>query len=378
MTPPEYVPGSALARELLTSYRFAPDAPGFLTVDAIIGDTKATPTEIEGVLREFERAGLVVNREPSAIKAGLYAPGPKGWKAREHLLTTNRKRKGALIKQLDYKLPDLLLALLAYPDISNAKMSGAFFGRAKALSLPELETYLHGYAPEAIASEANILVFQGLAEAVLATRSNTDKAFAITGRGIRKYKDEIAARLGLATDEGILDLVEDKPEGRSHISIFEAWQSEYKPSRNIITPALEEVVAALNESARTTYPLCVVRATEPGDGAIRIDVALQERILEADFFIGDLTPVYAYGERLRVNENVLVEVGFALASKEPSRIILLAKSDVEVPGDKTNAKPAFDIAHVRRIPFKDKVGLKRSLTQELEALLRVAGWWSEP
>jgi len=137
---------------------------------------------------------------------------------------------------------------------------------------------------------------------------------------------------------------------------------------------LDDVVAALNGQSSLTLPLRVVQATEAGEGAIRIDVALQEKIARADFFVGDLTPVYAYGERLRVNENVLVEVGYALASKEPNQIVLVAMKRDDVPGDATKAKPTFDIAHVRRHDFVGKDDLRRRLRTELEAALRARGW----
>ena len=175
--------------------------------------------------------------------------------------------------------------------------------------------------------------------------------------------------MNLSPEESILDLNE-----RTHIVIFNAWQSEFNPSRSKINDALEAVVEAINARPGLWRPLKVEQATQPGDGALRIDVALQEKIKRADFFVGDMTPVFAYEDRLRVNENVLVEVGFALASETPSQVILLAVRRGDVPGQPENAKPAFDIAHVRRLQFVKPAELRGKLQKELEEVLRTKGW----
>ena len=118
-----------------------------------------------------------------------------------------------------------------------------------------------------------------------------------------------------------------------------------------------------------------MQASEPGEGALRIDASLQEKIRSADYFVGDLTPVYAYKNRLRVNENVLIETGFALAGKDEGRIILLALNDPVIDGDgSTNPQPAFDIGHVRRLGFRDKQDAHRKLSTELQTMLVRDGW----
>lgn len=78
-----------------------------------------------------------------------------------------------------------------------------------------------------------------------------------------------------------------------------------------------------------------------------------------------------------MNENVLVEMGFALGTKEPNQIVLLAMRRAVVPGDtESNPQRAFDIAHVRRHEFTDEKDLRGRLRVELEAALRARGWLS--
>jgi hypothetical protein len=247
-------------------------------------------------------------------------------------------------------------------------MTGASLAAEPKMMMLELELYLSEYSAETVDTASLMLVDEGLLKRT--TKYGSDQeAFEATGRARQAYNAGIAARLKIADGESILDI-----QKRSSIDVFFAWQSEYKPSRNAIDSALKKVVDEVNRLGGLSYPLRIVQATEPGEGAIRIDVALQAKIGKADFFVGDLTPVYAYGERLRVNENVLVEVGFALASKEPSEIVLVAMKRDEVPGDAANAKPTFDIAHVRRHEFRTKDELRSRLKTELQAVLKARGW----
>jgi hypothetical protein len=179
----------------------------------------------------------------------------------------------------------------------------------------------------------------------------------------------VAKILRIASCHHVLDAPVTAP-----LVVFDAWQSECAAAHEIIEAVLPEVIEALNSTAGLVRPLEIIRAAAAGDGAIRIDATLQERIRHADFFIGDLTPVYAYNNRLRVNENVLVEVGFALASKDANQIILLALHRDDVPGDGKNAQRSFDIDHVRRHEFKTKDQLQHTLKIEVEAALRARGW----
>lgn len=369
MSTTAYEPATKLEEELLKSGRFDP-ANGtdvYLVAETIVGDVAASVEEIEAALQRFETAGFVKGKSLSGVKGRAYSPLPRGHEARETLLRSRQLRHPALVRQREYSITDLILALVNCPHVWNARMSGGVLGAEPKMTLREFELYLYAFNPQEVREGCSTLVGQGLMNPTTKYGSS-EEAYEITGRGRQEYRS-VAGRLRIADGRSILDI-----HMKAAIDVFNAWQSEHKPSRNVIGSALEDVVAAINELDGLALPLKITQATEAGDGAIRIDVALQERIAKADLFVGDLTPVYAYGERLRVNENVLVEVGFALASKEPNQIILLSMKRNDVPGDAANAKPTFDIAHVRRHDFRAKEDLRRWLRAELEAVLRSRGW----
>jgi len=362
-----------LEHELLTSGRFDPaNSDGvYLVAETIVGDVAASVEEIETALQRFEAAALVEGVSLPGVNGRAYKVLPTGHEAREKVLRSRQLRHPTLITQRAHSITDLIVALVNCPHIWNSRMTGAFLAAEPKMTRRELELYLFAFAPDEIRDACSALVEEGLLNPTMKYGS-TEEAFELTGRGRQEYRS-VSARLRIAAGTSILDV-----QTKSDIEIFNAWQSEHKQSRNAIRAALDHALRNINGLAGLVLPLRITEATEAGDGAIRIDVALQDRIAKADLFVGDLTPVYAYGDRLRVNENVLVEVGFALASKDPNQIILLAMKRNDVPGDASKAKPTFDIAHVRRHDFLAKDDLRRWLQGELEAVLRSRGWLREP
>src|SRR5690606_21905604 len=119
----------------------------------------------------------------------------------------------------------------------------------------------------------------------------------LTRKGVRYYEDKVREKFGLGPADSILD------EPGQSLEIFFAWQSENKPARNKLFEAVPKVVERINNENNLLRELTLIQATGAGAGALRIDVAIEERIKNATYFVGDLTPVYAYHNRLRVNEN---------------------------------------------------------------------------
>lgn len=159
-------------------------------------------------------------------------------------------------------------------------------------------------------------------------------------------------------------------EAGDEIRVFYAWQSDYPTSRNQIGDALERVAARLNERGGAPR-IVITTAVDLGDGAVRIDSVLQEKIVDADAFVGDVTPVLRQGGRLYPNPNVLIEVGFALAGKASSRVVLLVyeRDPESLPGDAVSAdRFPFDIDHVHRIRYKEAATLRKRLQAELETM----------
>jgi hypothetical protein len=180
------------------------------------------------------------------------------------------------------------------------------------------------------------------------------------------------ANLALTEGQSILDL--DK---RTDIVVFLVWQSDLPASRNQIGTVLRDLVESVTSEKGALYPVRIDAAVDVGDGAVRIDQNLLDRIISADAVVADVTPVYRAFGRLTPNPNVLLEVGYALASKKPHQVFLLEKrrEPDEIPGD---SKPAtqlpFDIATVHRIGFSETKDLRNRLAVEFAAFLDRTGW----
>ncbi len=356
---------------ILVGFYFRPVSQGSLNAEELAQHYPATPVELEAVVDRLMSEGFV---ERYALGGGFVGFGATaaGWKARERMLLERGLRHPVLAGQSRYEPQDLVVALAMAPSIHNAKRTG-MLGEEESISFDELFIYLHEYAEDHVRDVVNKLLAdsRGLVKSCFKRDRELKEraALALTKLGQDYYRTHVVPTLGLTTDVSVLEF-----DARAYIEIFLAWQSEFGRSRSKIDEALEKAVKAINDRGSTVRPLVVTQATQPGDGALRIDVALQERIKAADFFVGDLTPVYAYKGRLRVNENVLVEIGFALASKKPNEVILLAMRRTDVPGEPGEAKPAFDIAHVRRLEFTEPAELRRKLQTELETALQERGF----
>lgn len=193
----------------------------------------------------------------------------------------------------------------------------------------------------------------------------------LTADGVVAY-GAVASRLGLPEGQTILDL-----EMRTEIVIFLVWQGDYPTSRNQIRSVLEELVEGLNKENLASRPVRIEVAADVGDGAVRIDQNLLDRILRADVVVADVTPVYRAFGRLTPNPNVLLEVGYALASKKPHEVFLIEgkRDPSEILGDsKTATQLPFDIATVHRMSFGKPEDLRSRLRAEFEAFLDRKGW----
>ncbi|AUX35268.1 MULTISPECIES: hypothetical protein [Sorangium] len=363
-----------LRERILAGYNFVPLLQENFVPEHITSYYPATAAQVETILQEFVTEDLAdTTMQHGGMR--LYGATPKGWRAREQILLTRGLRHPALVSQLDHTLEDLMLALAMAPTIHNSKRTGTF-GEAEAIAPEELLVYLREYSEDAIRATFEELPRHPRGFFAGATKiyrgSTTHPAIALTKLGRHYYDSEISLRLGLAPNTSILEF-----DTRTHLDVFWAWQSEFRDSRNIFKDALKETIRRINRNRRPVPPLRLIEASEPGDGAIRIDVEIQNKIRRAELFVGDLTAVYQYDGRLRVNENVLVEVGYALASKDPAQILLLALARDTVPGP--NAGPssrAFDIAHVHRIEFKSDAkpaDVRNRIQAELEAALTKRG-----
>jgi DNA-binding MarR family transcriptional regulator len=315
-------------------------------------------------LVELERNGLV---EHVDAQAPTYRATPAGSLASERTWRERKRRRKPLLAQLSYPLNDLIVAIIYEPHAFNRRLPGGVWGTVPIFPLVDLIFFLRDWPEESVRSACSELEKAGMLKS---SRDQEQREYVeLTPKALRYYTREIRAHFGLPTTECLLDAA---PAG---LRVFFAWQSEVDASRSILTDAIPKVIGDLNRAGTLIQEMTLVHASEPGQGALRIDSSLQERIRSADYFIADLTAVHVSKGRLRVNDNVLIETGFALASKPEDRVILMALRDPPIDGDgSANPQMAFDIAHVRRLGFLDAQDAEHQLSTELRIMLSRDGW----
>lgn len=360
-----------LARELLLSTHFEPpfEMRDSLSVAGLVGELDASEDEVRSVLATLTASGflrvLYFKIEPGPSEQGtIYTPTKAGFLERERLLHALGWRHSVLMRQREHALPDLILALAASGRATSQVQS--MIAQPGPIRLAgEFETLLSLYRPEELDEEFSRLVTGGFLKP--AQVAPNERAFELTGLGTRRMKEALR-NLGVSSAGEILLISQ-----ASEIRIFNAWQSEVPAARNLIEAALARLVAGLASSTR--LPIRIVQADEAGDGASRLDARLLQRIRDADFVVGDLTPVHQRRNRLLVNQNVLFEVGYALRDKDEERIILLALKRPKVSGRPARGSAfPFDLRHVRRFEFQNPKMLDRWLEKEFRAVLRRRGW----
>jgi len=134
------------------------------------------------------------------------------------------------------------------------------------------------------------------------------------------------------------------------IIIFWSWQSDHptKISKSFVLDALEEatkeVSPAISEAQRDIE---IDHDTKGVIGFVDINLTIKNKIDQSDHFVADLTPVGRTDNgKALPNPNVMIELGYALATKQPDEITVIAnKNWFFGPGDLP-----FDI-RTRRAPI---------------------------
>ncbi len=355
---------TGFAADLLASARFTPFAAGHLVAQVVADQTGVDIKAVGETFDEFLREGWLEPVRADPKLGPLFQPTAQAWRVREQLLARRGLRHHALARQREYPLRSLIIALLKTNHIFNRRTPGGFLGMATHLPAEHLGVYLWTYSAEEIVAECKSLAEQRF---LMASQRGGELHYDLWTLGTKVYDEQVCAELGIAKGATILD-----PVLSETINVFFAWQSEYNPSRSKITEALGEVVEELSKVPGIVRPLRILQATDAGDGAVRIDQQLLDRIKASEIFVGDITPVLAHERRLHANNNVLVETGYALATMLPEQVVLLARTREELAKD--NPEFAFDIRNVRRCDFVSKKPLRDWLRTELEAILRKRGW----
>lgn len=146
------------------------------------------------------------------------------------------------------------------------------------------------------------------------------------------------------------------------ITVFFAWQSDIRSTRNRISKALENV----EKDLRDEFDLATISAAERASGAPDINHQIRRNIRNSDVVVCDVTPVTTYsvgsGDSLReksaCNSNVMLELGYALGTVGTERVI-------QVRDTNANGDLPFDIRNARTIDFDSQSGLRKRLAQAI-------------
>ncbi|MBK7537782.1 MAG: hypothetical protein IPI49_20890 [Myxococcales bacterium] len=315
-----------LAEDLLISPHFSPRMEGETTV-SILG-AQRVDVELDDISRamlELTTSGLTKESPPSGeIREPRFRATSAGLKARELILHRRCIRHRCLRDQQKYPLKDLIVALVMFPIIANRRDVGGFLGTLPEVWERELEIHLLLYEAGTVVRAAEEVVVLGwMTERTLPE----GRLFSITPLGEREYSKRIRGELNLGAGETILDEV--RPQV---IGVFYAWQSDHNPSRTHIMDALQRIEKIANSSWRIDAQFAIEMATDVGDGAVRIDTALMEKIARADCVVADATPVAVHNGRLLPNPNI------------PDRDWVRACVEAAPSGDSRRARTSYERA----------------------------------
>jgi hypothetical protein len=154
-------------------------------------------------------------------------------------------------------------------------------------------------------------------------------------------------------------------------SVFYSWQSDLpnNTNRGFIDEALKGAINQLSSEGTLELEPSIDRDTQGVPGAPNISATILEKIRSSDAFVADISIVTGSpsgGGRAHPNPNVLIELGYAIATLGWERVILVCNeqygSDSDLP---------FDVRQHRRINYtvrhdEPKAGAKKLLTGQLK------------
>ena len=160
-------------------------------------------------------------------------------------------------------------------------------------------------------------------------------------------------------------------------TIFYSWQSDLPnpTNRNFIQNSLESAIKDLKSDGSLTVDPVLDRDTTGVPGSPDIGQTIFYKIDQAAAFVCDVSIINGGSNRRRVpNPNVLIELGYALKSLGPDRVIMVMNTAFGRP----ESLP-FDLRQKRVITYslsegdeaksEAKQGLRGSFTQSLKSIL---------
>lgn len=157
----------------------------------------------------------------------------------------------------------------------------------------------------------------------------------------------------------------------NNTTIFYSWQSNHKDTKNFINIALKNAINDLSGSNILEKAPRLDKDTQGLVGSPNIVSVIKDKIDGCGIFVADVSIVdeSKSGKKL-VNQNVMFELGYAIAKHTEMNVVMLLNSDLGDPKDLP-----FDISHHRVLQFSikndDKIGtkLKEKLVGALTAHL---------
>lgn len=129
--------------------------------------------------------------------------------------------------------------------------------------------------------------------------------------------------------------------------IFYSWQSDHKSTKNFIDKALNNAIKDLSGDSTLDKSPRLDQDTQGTVGSPSIVSTIKSKIDNCGIFVADVSIVdESKAGRKLVNQNVMFELGYAIAKHSELNVVMLFNSDLGNPKDLP-----FDISHHRILPF---------------------------
>jgi hypothetical protein len=166
------------------------------------------------------------------------------------------------------------------------------------------------------------------------------------------------------------------PSASARATIFYSWQSDLPSgtNRTFIETALENAVQTIGSDADLAVEAVIDRDTLNVPGSPEIGKTIFEKIDRADVFVADVSIINgASDDRKAPNPNVLVEVGWAMKSLGPERIVLVMNRAFGRPEDLPfDLRGRRTAAYSASVGEKDRSAERKQLAVALEISIRSA------
>jgi hypothetical protein len=155
-------------------------------------------------------------------------------------------------------------------------------------------------------------------------------------------------------------------------TVFYSWQSDIKAAanRSLIQGALEAAAESIAADGSIRVETVIDRDTANVPGSPDIGITILEKVRDADVVVADVT-IINEGKKGRAtpNPNVLIEVGYALATHSESKLILVQNSVFGGP----ELLP-FDLRQKRVLQYESKLDdfNRASARRQLQGALQKA------